>query len=323
MVCRVDAALHGPGRVLHWYVSPTPAHLFDSPLRTCSHLSPGILSISTPGAPIAGTGEDGRALARDLNEYLGNETVASSRLGFFGALPDWRDVNGTLAEIDYLYQTQRLCHGVGVSSSYGNLLPGDPLFQPIWSRLDAYGALVFLHPVSIPGIEPSFIAGTLPQAIIDFPLATTRAAIDLVFTGTLAGNPSLDIILPHAGGTLPFLGNRALGSLLVPEVAASVNISIFQARADFARFYLDVALSTSAAQLDGLLDFTDPGRILWGSDYPYAPEPAVDGLILQHAAFVTTNARGKKIAPGVLRRNAAELLRRHAQDKTLDFDRRH
>lgn len=287
------------------------------------HVSPpGILSISTPGAPIAGTGDEGRMLARDLNEFLGNETAASSRLGFFGALPDWRDVNGTLAEIDYLYQTQRLCHGVGVSSSYGNLLPGDPLFQPIWKRLDAYGALVFLHPVSLPGIEPQFIARHLPQPIIDFPLATTRAAIDIVFSGTFAVNPRIDIILPHAGGTLPYLGNRAIGSLLVPEVAAVVNVSIIQARSDFRRFYHDVALSTSAAQLDGLLDFTGADRILWGSDFPYAPEAAIDGLILQHAAYVATNTRGRRVAPSVLRKNAAHLLRKHTLDKTLDFDKR-
>lgn len=260
-------------------------------------------------------------LARDLNEFLGNETVSSSRLGFFGALPDWRDVNGTLAELDYLYQTQRLCNGVGVSTSYGNLLPGDDLFRPIWKRLDSYGALVFLHPVSIPGIEPQYIARALPHPIIDFPLATTRAAVDLVFTGTLAVHPRVDIILPHAGGTLPYLGQRAIGSLLVPEVAAAVNVSIMQARHDFRRFYFDVALSTSAAQLDGLLDFTDPSKILWGSDYPYAPEAAIDGIILQHAAYVATNARGSRLAPSVLRKNAAKLLRRHALDKIMDFDR--
>lgn len=261
-------------------------------------------------------------MARSINEYFGNETVTSSRLGFFGALPDWRDVNGTLDEIDYLYQTQRLCNGVGVSSTYGNLLPGDPLFYPIWKRLNSYSALVLLHPASIPGIEPAFIARGLPQPIIDFPLATTRAAIDLVFTGTVATNPHIDIILSHAGGTLPYIGNRALGSLLVPEVAAVVNVSAAQARRDFRRFYHDLALSTSAAQLDGLLDFTDTSKILWGSDYPYAPEAAIDGVVLQYAAFVATNRRGGKLAPHILRKNAADLLGKHALDKTFEFDRK-
>jgi 6-methylsalicylate decarboxylase len=282
---------------------------------------PGILSITTPGAPIAGTGTEGRELARGLNEYLGNETVGSSRLGFFGALPDWRDVNGTLDEIDYLYQTQRLCNGVGVFSSYGNLLPGDPLFAPIWNRLNSYNALVFLHPTTLPGVEPAFIAGGLPQPIIDFPLATTRAAVDLVFTGTVTANPNLDIILSHAGGALPFLVNRAVGSLLVPEVAAVANVTVIQARRAFQRFYYDIALSTSSAQLDGLLDFTDASKILWGSDYPYAPEPAIDGLVLQYTAYVGTNRRGSYIAPHVLRKNAARLLQKHTLDKTFDFDK--
>lgn len=48
---------------------------------------------------------------------------------------------------------------------------------------------------------------------MDYPLATTRTAVDLVITKTLATHLNVKIILSHAGGTLPFLAERVLGLL--------------------------------------------------------------------------------------------------------------
>lgn len=41
----------------------------------------------------------------------------------------------------------------------------------------------------------------------------------------------------------------------------------------FAKFYYDVALSTSRTALYGLLQVTTPDHVLFGSDFPYAPLP--------------------------------------------------
>lgn len=189
------------------------------------------------------------------------------------------------------------------------------MFTPIWKRLNEYHALVFLHPTGMEGLP---VVGGLSQAIIDFPLATTRAAVDIVFTKTFSTAPNINIILSHAGGTLPFLANRALGSLLMPSSTNS-NITAAQARKDFGRFHLDLALSTSAAQLNGVLDFTGVDRVLWGSDFPFAPGVAVDGGVLQLATFVAADRRGGQIKQERLRRNAVGLLQRHEMGNKLDF----
>ncbi|KAF5539114.1 2-amino-3-carboxymuconate-6-semialdehyde decarboxylase [Fusarium mexicanum] len=259
----------------------------------------GIMSASAPGVQIAGTGQAARDLARTVNEYLATsatESAYANRLGFFGVLPDWRDINGTLAEIDFLYSTQRLCNGVMVFTTYGDMLLGNPLFLPIWQKLQDYKALVFLHPDSL-SVGPKFIAGGLPQLIIDFPLAPARTAVDLIMTKTLRRLPDIDIILSHAGGTLPFIASRAL---------------------DLGRFYFDIALSTSAAQLHGLLDTVDADHILFGSDYPYAPAFAIDALLLQYAQFVATDERGSLIRPEKLRANSLSLLKNHALMKAFE-----
>lgn len=250
-----------------------------------------------------------------MNEYFGNCTTApakySDRLGFFGVLPDLQDVDGTVEELDYLYKEQKLCNGVTIYTSYGGKLLSDPLFTPVWERLQEYKALVFLHPGFL-SVEPKFIASTLPQPIVDYPIATTRTAVDLVMSKTLRRYPDVDIILSHAGGTVPFIAERAIGSLVIPAVSESLDYNVLQAKKDFGRFYYDIALSTSTAQLHGLLDFADPSHILFGSDFPYAPQIAISALTAQYTLFVNTDGRGGKIAPEKLRENSLNLLKKHS-----------
>lgn len=274
----------------------------------------GILSVSSPGVPVAGTGEVARTLARTLNENLAQYSTQSkykAKIGFFGVLPDFQDVNGTLAELDYLYKEQKLCAGVTVYTSYGGKLLGNPEFAPIWARLQRYKALVFIHP-SVLDVTPHFIGPAIPQPIVDYPLATTRAAVDLVMTGTMSACLNVDIILSHAGGTIPFIAGRAINSLGIPEVASLANVNLVQAKLAFARFYYDIALSTSTAQLDGLLDFASNSNLLFGSDFPYVPQYGIDAVLLSYSTYVATNSRGSKIAPEVLKRNAVSLLNKHS-----------
>ena len=258
-------------------------------------------------------------MTRTMNEYFGNATTdpeSTKRLGFFGVLPDWRDVNGTLAELDYLYLTQKLCNGITAYTTYGDMLLGDPLFAPIWDKLQSYKALVFVHP-GVLAVVPKFIASTLAQPVVDYPIATTRTAVDLVMTQTMRRCPDVDIILSHAGGAIPFVAGRAIGSLALPEIASVVGYNIVQAKQDFGRFYYDIALSTSAAQLHGLLDFADASHILFGSDFPYAPQVAINTLLAQYAAFVATDDRGSMVGPLKLRENSLKLLNKHALGKSF------
>ncbi|KAH7129272.1 hypothetical protein EDB81DRAFT_889035 [Dactylonectria macrodidyma] len=298
---------------------PSPAWTIEAALKSMNSIgtSLGIMSVSSPGVGIAGTGDAGRVLARTVNGIFGgylNNTKCKGKLGFFGALPDFQDVNGTLAEIDYLYKEQNLSAGVTVFTSYGGKLLGAPEYAPIWKKLNHYKALIFLHP-SVLEVTPFFIGPAIPQPIVDYPLATTRAAVDLVMTGTLRACPNIDIILSHVGGTIPFVGSRAINSLALPDIASLSNVTITQAKADFGRFYYDTALSTSAAQLNGLLDFTSPDRILFGSDFPYAPQLAIDATIAGYAKFVATDSRGAKIRPEILRQNSLKLLNKHSQGR--------
>lgn len=257
-------------------------------------------------------------MARSFNTYLGSLAVDpkyENAFAFFGVIPDLQDLEGALEELDFLFTEQKLCSGVTLFTSYGGKLLGHEDFKPLWERLQKYKALIFLHP-TILDVQPKFIGGDpgLPQPILDYPLATTRAAVDLVITGTVRACPDVDFILSHAGGALPFVGTRAFGSLMMPNLASRFKVGVLQAKADVGRFYYDIALSSTPAQLNGLLDFLggDSSRILFGSDYPYAPQVAIDHIVLEHTRFVQKDVRGPKISAEILRGNAMKLLNKHA-----------
>ena len=66
-----------------------------------------------------------------------------------------------------------------------------------------------MHPTS-----PACFADTslgYPRPVLEFLLDTTRTVADLVLNGTLAANPDLRMIVPHAGAALSVLADRLAG----------------------------------------------------------------------------------------------------------------
>ena len=82
-------------------------------------------------------------------------------------------------------------------------------------------------------------------------------------------------------------------------------------RSALKKFHFDLALSTSTPQLRSLLSFASPDKILFGSDYPYAPSKAIFAGILQYAQFAASSSEGSLIRPRQLSQNAFNLLSKH------------
>lgn len=230
-----------------------------------------VVSITAPGAKVyEGNTEKCRTLARKLNEYSANLVKNDpTRFMFFASLPSLIDVEGTITEIDYAHSVLK-ADGFTLFTSYdqGKYL-GHPLFQPVWAKLNDINAVVFIHPSEAP---TTMINGYIPQPLVDYPHETTRTASDIVLSGTRARFPNINIILSHAGGTLPFLAKRISMAGFMRSLGCSRGPR--QIMSDFRSFYLDIALSSSVPQLKALLEFADPSKILFGSDLPYAPLPA-------------------------------------------------
>ncbi|KAI1151723.1 2-amino-3-carboxymuconate-6-semialdehyde decarboxylase [Nemania diffusa] len=294
----------------------TPSWTLEECVRFCDTIgaSFSVLSVTAPGPALFGPTESGRKLARALNDEVWDVCQQRpGRFGFFASLPDFNDIEGTLEEIRNIFGVEKRANGVVIMSSYGDKLVGDYAFRPIWAELNKYSALVFLHPSHL-NVTPEKIGGFLPQPVIDYPLATTRAAMSLIVSGIMSDYTQIEVILSHAGGAFPMIAQRGIGALLEPTLARQTNSSMIKAKIAANRFWYDLAISTSEAQLKALLATTSPSKIVYGSDFPYAPRIGIYTGLLQYSKFARS-PEGKKIGPAQLHGNAKRLLKNHAPER--------
>ena len=267
-------ALTAAGDVSGAPVQPWSLDASSSLMSTLS-ISTSVLSLSAPGAEIAGTPANGnaaggRALARKWNDYAASiRAHQPDKFGFFGALPSLTDVEGSIEALTYALDELK-ADGITLFTSYDGKYLGHKDFEPIWAELDKRKAVIFIHPCHTPSAV--WASSQLPQPIIDYPHETTRTACDLIISGRKRQFPSCKIILSHAGGTLPFLTWRldALCSSLFSSLLFEESPRGEQITEDAKSFYFDVALSGSANILDSLLKWAPKERVLYGSDFRYA-----------------------------------------------------
>jgi len=234
-------------------------------------IATAITSVSAPGFrgldPVTA-----RDLCRHCNEYGATiRTDHPGRFGLFASLP-LPDVDAALAEIAHGLDVLG-ADGIGLLTSYGDRYPGDPLFAPVFDELDRRGAVVYFHPTNA---ECSSCQPEIPAATLDFPFDTTRAVVSLLYSGTFARCRNIRFIFSHAGGTIPFLAER-IGRLTVrPEFKAAVPDGPI---AELQRLFYDTALSANRLAFRSLLELVAADRVLFGSDYPFAPEATMTATV--------------------------------------------
>ena len=133
---------------------------------------------------------------------------------------------------------------------------------PIYAECEALGLPLCLHPVNPCGGER--MGKYHLRNLIGNPHESAIAAADLIFGGVLDAFPRLDVVLPHAGGSFPWLigrfdngvatRKRELGHMKQP------------ASAYLKRFYYDT-ISHNGAIVRYLMEMVGADRIVVGSDY--------------------------------------------------------
>jgi predicted TIM-barrel fold metal-dependent hydrolase len=251
-----------------------------------------IVSVSSPGVRF-GAGEDASdaaALARHVNEVAG-ELVRDhpGRFGAFASLPA-PDVDASLAEMAYALDELAL-DGVVLLTNVNGTYLGDAALDPMLDELHHRHATVFVHPTSPPCWD--CVSLGRPRPMLEFPFDTTRAVTNLVFSGAFDRYDGIRWILPHAGGTLPFLSSRIAG---MSTLAGGRPDNVTEA---LRRAWYDLAGSTSAPHLAALDLVAEPGHVLYGSDWPFTPEPMVASLLrgLDEGRIATLTGNARALFP--------------------------
>ncbi len=201
------------------------------------------------------------SLARRCNEHFA-EIVADApkRFAALACLP-LPDVEAALDEIRYALDDLKL-DGIVLLTSYDDVYLGDSRFDAVMDELDRRSAYVFVHPTASADPLGQFFG----PFFLELPFATTRAVMNLMFSGTLARCPDIRFQFAHMGGTAPYLVPR------VNEVFARFPQAIELAPGGLTHLqhlYWDTGLAVGPAPIQAALSMTSIDKIVFGTDWPY------------------------------------------------------
>jgi len=108
----------------------------------------------------------------------------------------------SLAEPERLALLPRV-QGVLVDASTSGWMIDERRFEPLHRRLAELGWPLFLHP-PLESRPPVYLASGFAHSVATV-IATTLSAPRLILSGMLDRVPALDVVLPHLGGTIPYL----------------------------------------------------------------------------------------------------------------------
>jgi aminocarboxymuconate-semialdehyde decarboxylase len=211
--------------------------------------------------------EETAACARRLNDGIA-EACAAHPDAFVGlATVPLNDPALAIVELDRALALPGM-RGVEIGTHVDGRQLDDPAFFPFFEAVAARGAVLFLHPHTphrAYGWATDRFDRYYLRNLIGNPLETSLGVAALVFGGILERLPELNVILPHAGGNVPFIRGRwEWGWSEIPDCQ-----TIERSPGE----YLDRLYYDTIAHFDPALRYlgatVGTGRILLGTDHPF------------------------------------------------------
>jgi predicted TIM-barrel fold metal-dependent hydrolase len=270
-------------------------------------IAAAVNSIASPGVYFGDAAFAAR-LARECNE--GSARMVADhphRFGAFAILP-LPDVEAAIREVEHALDRLRL-DGVCLLTHVGPRHLGHADEDELYAELDRRNAVVFVHPLR--NQATNMPAYSYPSGMTELVLDTTRAIHNLLWNATFGKFPNIRWIMPHGGGTVPFLVYRMSAMDNRPQVRERLPGG--SVRSALRTLYYDVAEVNAPGPLACLMQIADPSHILFGSDFPFSrhANPAQDlrDTIAGFEAFAGWDAATRR---GIERDNALRLFPRLA-----------
>jgi aminocarboxymuconate-semialdehyde decarboxylase len=171
-------------------------------------------------------------------------------------------------------------------------------FWPVYEQCEKLNLPIFLHPVAPVGKErmTKYHLGNF----LGNPYESGIAAASLVFGGVMDAFPKLDVMLPHAGGTFPWLiGRMDHGT----TVRAECKHMTQPPSAYLRRFHYDT-ITHSDKILMNLIELVGVDRVVMGSDCPADMSYTRPVDVVERLKDLSANERD-----AIVGGNAAKLLR--------------
>ncbi len=222
------------------------------------------------------------------------------------AVVNWYDVDAAARELDRclaagfrgLFVPPEVIDGRG---------PGDPAFDPLWSRCQAAGVPGCLHVIVRFSAESNAFRAwheTKPGLTFGFAMGGTGqlmpAVAALVLSGLFDRHPLLKVVSVEAGcGYAAYLMDRLDQKHRVFGVLQALGGQALRLRpSEYFKRNLYFVAEPEERSLDSMLDLVGEDRILWGSDFPHIDSTLAAATFINAAVADLTPARRARVLGG-------------------------
>ncbi|WP_155286315.1 amidohydrolase family protein [Lacticaseibacillus zhaodongensis] len=235
-----------------------------------------LLSLSSPHFNF-GDRQETLEIARQANadgERLAIEHP--QQLGYLASLP-LPYVNDAVSEINWALSHH--ARGFTVPTNTRGIYFGSPIFDEVYTQLNAAKAVVAMHP-NQPAALPKNVNIDMPTPLMGFFIDTTMTFMNLLEYHFFDRFPDIKLIVPHAGAFLSILADRDQ-AFVKQQYQADMYAAL-------RHVYFDTAGAVFPRQLPMLLTLADEEHILYGSDIPYTATTRSSQLL---SVIVNANAK--------------------------------
>ena len=268
----VDGALWV--RMPPWHRKVLPKHT-DVAAKLADMNASGItmtaLSVNDPGPEWFG--DDGPAVARVMNDFIA-DTVRQHPQRFIGlcVLP-WQDMKAARVELERCVRDLGM-KGILLYTNLAGRFADEPEFRPLFGWAVEFEVPVLLHPAKpmtselLKDYEMISAVGNM----FDNTIALTR----IVMAGILDQHPTLKLLCPHLGGTLPYIIGR-LGHQT--QVLKRGPKYLTRAPSEYLKQVWFDIVSPLPAAMRFAYDYLGPDRLLYASDHPWVDPGTIRGAL--------------------------------------------
>jgi predicted TIM-barrel fold metal-dependent hydrolase len=230
------------------------------------------IAVISPNIPDPGflPPEKAAELCVTLNEVT-QEIADHSSGRFFGiGLLPWHDPAAAVKEVAHVKALNM--KGVMLFSRNGDLQVDDKQLEIVYDAVEASGLPLLIHP-TVP-LWADSIGDYGMVAANSFVIDTAFAFMRLCYSGIMDRHPQMKVVMPHAGGVLPFLDGR-----LAPpreEIPKGENRNVKEVMFS-GQTWFDLA-NHSPNILGYFKNYLGLSRAMYATDYPFASHERATAL---------------------------------------------
>jgi len=248
------------------FMTPQPGHFdYDERIKRmdAARVDLAIISLTCPNVYWGGE-EFSLKAAQIVNDDMARAQQAyPSRIRWLASLP-WEYPARAVAELERARAIGAV--GVIVLANVGGKSLTDADFAPVWKAIDDLSLPVLVHPTAPPGAAEMDLHDYNLIASIGFMFDSSLCIARMMFDGFFERYPHLKLIVPHAGGALPYLVGRldqCFDHMNACRTRTDVRPSEFMRQI----YYDTVVYRQDALEMCVAVGGAD--NVLYGSDYPH------------------------------------------------------